>query len=492
MVGEKPKLKFDMVLRQNVPPPLYKQVFYFVTITLLIPYGRRTQYPDFSESAVAMAGNSVIRWLEERFEEVSPWAFYRDLFPLGFLDQRDAMTKGKYCGIAVQVLFYDDQGATKSKALRFTLTDELDNIEDLISSDLFTVISPLSYAGKSQKAEFQRQIFAIAIDLDNTIFEDGEPVGLSSLFSQIERAKVQPRPTYVVASSAKNLHLYYLLEEPINAFAANKESLARYKTALTKSLWNRYVTNDYDKVQQEPVGQSMRAVGSVCKNPEDGRVRAFLTGDKVNIEYLNRFVTTPNQIKLCGNPKDKASKGESSKGRKSWCANTALYQWWLRQMDQGAVVGRRYFCCLCAAVFAKKSGISREQLEQDILDRVPQLDAISTSPDNRFTVEDALKALTAYDDSKYMFLRRATLERLSGIAIPANKRNGRKQKEHVKRMTVLRDLDYPNDSWRNTKGAPTKESLVKEYAAQHPRATQREIAKALGISPTTVNKWLRE
>lgn len=467
-------------------------MFYFVTITLLIPYGRRTQYPDFSESAVAMAENSVIRWLEERFEEVSPWAFYRDLFPLGSLDKRGAMTKGKYCGIAVQVLFYDDQGATKSKALRFTLTDELDNIEDLISSDLFTVISPLSYAGKSQKAEFQRQIFAIAIDLDNTIFEDGEPVGLSSLFSQIERAKVQPRPTYVVASSAKNLHLYYLLEEPINAFAANKESLARYKTALTKSLWNRYVTSDYDKVQQEPVGQSMRAVGSICKNAADGRVRAFLTGDKVNIEYLNRFVTTPNQIKLCGNPRDKESKGESSKGRKSWCANPALYQWWLREMDSGAVVGRRYFCCLCAAVFAKKSGISREQLEQDILDRVPQLDAISTSPDNRFTVEDALKALTAYDDSKYMFLRRATLERLSGIPIPANKRNGRKRKEHVKRMTVLRDLDYPNDSWRNTKGAPTKESLVKDYAAKHPRATQREIAKALGVSPTTVNKWLRE
>lgn len=430
-----------------------------------------------------MAEYSVIRWLEERFEEVSPWAFYRDLFPVGILDKRDAKTKGKYCGIAVQVLFYEDQGATKSKALRFTLTDELDNIEDLVSSDLFTVISPLSYAGKSQKAEFQRQIFAIAIDLDNTIFEDGEPVGLSSLFSQIEQAKVQPRPTYVVASSAKNLHLYYLLEEPINAFAANKESLARHKTALTKSLWNRYVTSDYDKVQQEPIGQSMRAVGSICKNPKDGRVRAFLTGDKVSIEYLNSFVAEANQIKL-----SKPS-GRKKQTRAVGNSKPDLYYWWLREMDKGAVVGRRYFCCLCAAVFAKKSGIPREKLEQDILDRVPQLDAISTSADNRFTADDALKALTAYDDNKYIFLRRVTLERLSGIPIPANKRNGRKQKEH---LIIVNSSNAAKRLLGENIGSPSKQKLIEEYLKNHPKAAVREVAKAVGCSTSTAHKWMRK
>lgn len=432
-----------------------------------------------------MAEESVVPWLEERFSEVSPWAFYRDLFQPGSLDKRGAMTKGKYCGIAVQVLFYDDNGTTRSKALRHTLTDELDNLEDLVSSDLFTIISPLSYAGRSQKAEFQRQIFAIAIDLDNTIFEKGEPVGLASLFSQIDNVGMHPRPTYVVASSAKNLHLYYLLDKPINAFAANKESVSSYKTWLTQRLWNRYVTGSYDEVQQEPIGQSMRSVGSVCKNPKDGRVRAFLTGDKVSIEYLNSFPSAP-QITLA------KPSGKKKKVKAEGNTNPAVYEWWLREMDSGAQVGRRYFCCLCAAVFAKKSGIPRERLEQDILDRVPQLDAKSVTEENRFTVDDAMKAITAYDDSKYIFLRRATLERLSGIAIPANKRNGRKQADHVRLMNAAREIDMPQGSWRNKKGAPTKQAEVLMYVAAHPEASNSEIAKALGISRPTVIKWRKQ
>lgn len=45
------------------------------------------------------------------------------------------------------------------------------------------------------------------------------------------RARQQAiRSTYVVASSAKNLHLYYLLEEPINAFAPGlSESVLHWK-----------------------------------------------------------------------------------------------------------------------------------------------------------------------------------------------------------------------------------------------------------------------
>lgn len=158
-------------------------------------------------------------------------------------------------------------------------------------------------------------------------------------------------------------------------------------------------------------------------------------------------------------------------------------------MDNGAVVGRRYFCCLCAAVFAKKSGIPREKLEQDILDRVPQLDAISTSEDNRFTADDALKALTAYDDSKYIFLRRATLERLSGIPIPANKRNGRKQKEH---LIIVNSSNAAKRLLGENIGSPSKQKLVEEYLKNHPEAAVREVAKAIGCSTSTAYKWMRK
>lgn len=441
----------------------------------------------FSENLVvwAVLMASCAEWLEERYSEVAPWAFYRDLFPSGCLDKRDAKTKGKYCGIAVQI--------DGKKALRYTLTDELDNLEALLSSDLFTVISPISYAGKSQKAENQREIYAIAIDLDSIVFDGDNPSGLASLISQIDRAKILPKPTYIVASSPANLHLYYLLEEPIKAFASVKESVARYKEFLTKKSWNMYVTKDYDKPQIEPIGQAMRSVGSICKNAENGRVRAFIAGDKVSIDYLNSFVGIDDKDKysiVTATPK--RTKNKSNNSRKLWIAKNGLYEWWIRKMREGASVGHRYYCCLCAAAFAKKSGVSYEQLKEDILELVPFLDDLKENAQDTFTVSDALAAIKNYKDPKFHTMRRDTLERLSAIAMPPNKRNGRPQAIHLQGARFLQSLDDPQGNWRNLEGAPKKRDLVLSFAKEHPNMSNREIAKELGISRNTVNKWMKE
>lgn len=47
--------------------------------------------------------NKLTEWLEQFFDEVEPLEFYRDVFPAGSLDQRDAMTKGKYTGIVCAI-----------------------------------------------------------------------------------------------------------------------------------------------------------------------------------------------------------------------------------------------------------------------------------------------------------------------------------------------------------------------------------------------------
>lgn len=427
----------------------------------------------------------MLEWLESNFSEVGPLSFYRDLFPVGALDKRGVFTKGKYTALCVQL--------DGTKPLKHTLTDELDNLEELLSSELFTIISPLSYAGKSMKAENQREIFALAIDLDNTLFKKGRSVGMENLFSQIDRAKLIPRPTYIVASSGsnsrkRNVHLYYLFEEPIKAFAHNKETLANYKTWLTKLLWNKYITKDYDKAQLEPIGQGMRAVGSVCKDSKDGRVRAFLCGDKVSIEYLNSFAPDSAKIDTTYTPRDKDKL--EKKPRKGWIANEALYEWWLREMRKGAVVGRRYFCCMCAAIFAQKSGISRERLEQDILSMTDYLDSLGTTDDERFSPDEALKACSAFDNPRYLFMRRETLERLSGITIPKSKRNYRKQALHLKlaraNLAILNE-----ESGKALQGRPTKRELVLGFARLHPDYSNRKIALELGISKDTVNKWMK-
>lgn len=422
-------------------------------------------------------------WLAQSFPEVDARTFYRELFPLGCLDKRDAFTEGAYCAIAVQV-------SENHKARRYTLTDELDNLSDLLCSDLFTVISPMSYAGKKQDAEHQRHCYAIAIDLDGLLNNNGDAVGIRSLFSQIDFGVLLPRPTYVVASSADNVHLYYLLEERIPMWKGNVESLSRYKTQLTSRLWNAYTTSKYLDVQQEPIGQGMRAVGAITKDSK-ARVRAFRTGDRVSIEYLNKFTNPVEdcQIKVWDSPVKGFKKQRTipkAKGTKPY-----FYEWYKKQLPQYTKEGKRYFGLMCLAVVGRKNGVSREQVEQDALALVPFLDSLTVDKTNHFTDEHALKAITAYDKEHFILMKRETLVRLSGVPMEPQKRNGRSQAQHMAVMRAIEGVIYPNGEWRNKDGAPTKQAQVLAYMQEHPGQSVRKMAQALGVSPTTVQKWSR-
>ena len=170
----------------------------------------------------------------------------------------------------------------------------------------------------------------------------------------------------------------------------------------------------------------------------------------------------------------------------------AFYEWYKRQIDTYTVEGKRYFGLMVLAIIGRKCGIPREQVEQDALGFVSQLDELTTKEDNHFREDDALKAVTAYDVAHFAFMRRETLVRLSGVPITENKRNHRTQAQHMKIMSAVRDIDYPNGEWRNVFGRPNKMNLVINYKLDNPKASIRDIAKALSISPTTVNKWLKE
>ncbi|MDK7301773.1 hypothetical protein QP458_12070, partial [Staphylococcus hominis] len=56
------------------------------------------------------------------------------------------------------------------------------------------------------------------------------------------------------------------------------------------------------------------------------------------------------------------------------------------------------------------------------------------------------------------------IERKSGLRIERNRRNYRKQKEHIKFMNAVRDnVSYPEGGWQNKQGAPTKEKEVRVF-----------------------------
>ena len=429
----------------------------------------------------------IADYLNRYFDELPPLDFYRSLFPIGELEERGKQEQGKYNAIAVELLPAAD--TDQANARRHIITDDLRRIEDLLKSDNFIIISPISYAGKSRVAANARFIYAIAIDLDGITEEHY----LTDLFFQMKNGFI-PEPTYTVFSGT-GIHLYYQLEEPLPCFKNIVKQLAELKKALTKKIWNKYTTELYDKPQIESLFQGFRMVGGITKS--GGRTRAFQTGEPVSIDYLNSFVEEKARLTEY-RYKSRLTLAEAKKKypewyndrivekkrRGVWTTKRDLIDRWVREIQSGAAVGHRYFCIMVLAIYAKKAGIDRQELERVAFELVKPFDRLTQEPNNRFTREDVLAALEMYNDN-YITFPIDSIVNLTDIPIEKNKRNYRTQETHLKiaRATklVLKEVGE-----MNPEGRPSKEAAVIEWRRQHPNGSKAECIAATGISKSTV------
>lgn len=440
--------------------------------------------------------------LRKRFEPVEPMTFYREIFPVGELDEFEAMTKGKYTGIALEI---EKKKNDKGKPLvkRYTVTDELDEIDGLMNSKNFCVLAPISYIGKSRKSENARIMYALCVELDNLIAEDG----LERLINQwSERVDWIPRPTYTVASGT-GLHLYYLFEQGIPLFPNVVKELMKYKRELTEKIWNRHVTTDTgEKIQQESIFQPFRMVGTLTKKGD--RTEAFRTGEAVSIEYMNHFVKEENQItqiykssltlaeakKKYPNWYEKRIVNKEPKGH--WVVKRDLYDWWKRKIEAEAVVGHRYYCMMILAIYAVKCEIPQEELERDCFELMSLFDSKTDKDTNHFTEKDVISALQSFEDKGVVTYPVNSISYRSGIIIPKNKRNGRKRdtthqayRRGLKRLKI--ELGE-NENWNKggrPKGSGEKKELVEEWRKAHPIGTKKQCKDETGLSYPTIRKW---
>ena len=98
--------------------------------------------------------------LSEQFREVECMDFYRDVFPVGSFEEKGIYEKGKYNGVAVSIHPGDDL------VKRFLITDDLQELKQLMGTNDFCLMSPISYVGRSRKSANARFMYALAIDLD--------------------------------------------------------------------------------------------------------------------------------------------------------------------------------------------------------------------------------------------------------------------------------------------------------------------------------------
>lgn len=440
-----------------------------------------------------MDNNFIEQYLYNYFDEVTPKEFYRDIFPKGELQKQGDYEKNKYNAIAVEI--------TENKIKRYTITDELEQIDKLLKSDNFIIVSPMSYVGKSRKSENARYIYALAIDLDGVT----ELHYLTDLFYQIENG-IQPKPTYVV-SSGRGLHLYYVFKKPIPLFSNIVKQLSDLRNDLIKGLWNKYVTTEYENIQYESLFQGFRLVGGVTKY--GGRTKAYITGEKIDIEYLNNFVMNDKNKVTDFVYKSNLTLAEAKEKypqwyekriikklpKNTWTCKKDLYEWWCREIIKGAKVGHRYYDIMCLSIYAKKCGVSKKELEAKAFELLPYFDNISESEDNRFTEYDILKALEMYNDS-YITFPIKSISRLSGIEIKRNKRNYRKQQTHIRYMNnikafkILEGECSPGGRPKgSTKDTTPKAEIIKQWRIDNPQGTPKQCIKKTGISKNTVYKW---
>ena len=438
--------------------------------------------------------------LEATFPEVHYSDFYRDIFPVGSFEQKGVYEDGKYNGIAVSIV----PGAKQTR--RITVTDDLEAIDKMAASDEFCLMSPISYAGKSRKSENARFLYAMAIDLDGV--ETIEQWRF--LMEQIERGHEMlsfvwglPRPTYIVASGT-GVHLYYVFEKPVPLFRNIVEQLEKLKRRITWQAWTQGASSLHDKVQYESLFQGFRVVGTITKT--GSRCRAFKSGEKITVEYLNQFVPEDYRTKDFTYKSDLSLTQAKKKypewyerrivqglPKGSWTASPAVYEWWIRTLSTGAEQGHRYWCIMALAAYAKKCGISRDNLEADAYGLIPLLN----SKGDAFTEDDVLAALEAYNDS-YVTYPIDAISLRTGIPIQKNKRNGRKQALHLRLARASRDIlceERGKEVWwegaGRPKGSTKAKAIVEQYQAEHPGATKSEIKAATGLSYPTIRKYYK-
>lgn len=437
--------------------------------------------------------------LSNKYDEIYYMDFYRDLFPVGSFEQKGIYEQGKYNGIAVAI----SPGEHNTK--RYTITDDLDNIEKMALSDDFCLMSPISYVGKQRNSTNARLMYAMAIDLDGV--EDIEQ--WHSFITQIEEGHKMlsfvwglPKPTYVI-SSGTGLHLYYVFEDPFPLFPNIVKELEKIKKRLTWQAWTQGSSSLHEKVQYESLFQGFRVVGTITKT--GSRCRAFKVGNKVTIDYLNHFVPEEYRVKDTSYFKsnitlDKAKKLYpewyqkriiEKKPKNTWVCKRDLYDWWIRKLIAGANQGHRYWCIMTLATYAKKCDISREELENDAYGLIPFLNTRG----DKFTEDDVMHALEAYSDS-YITYPIDTIVSRTGIPIKKNKRNGRSQSLHLKLARSNRDIlceERGKSDWREGNGRPkgsgTAANKVYEWRQQHLNGKKIECERETKLSRPTVLKW---
>lgn len=417
-----------------------------------------------------------------------------------------------YNGIAQAIYGKRRRQKEDKKNKTFVLTSEASRLNEVLSHP-FVIMSPISYTGKRRLKKNARYLYAMAIDID-----EADAQNIDNLLYQSDPTRLHitfPQPNIIV-NSGHGVHVYYLLETPQPLFANMYEILNKVKRELTRRVWNKGTTHlNPDKPQFQGNCQGFRFPGTKTKFGQT--VTAFLNiNPKVkpyyqveNLAYAGEWLTK-DELALVRNTNNYNPERVTLKQARErwpewyerrivqgrapgrWYIKRDLYDWWKRRITEYATVGHRYFCMMGLAIYAIKCNISQDEFEADLKKYTEVMDGLSytRNPEDRFTIEDARDAATAFRES-YCTFPIDDIRAITGVPVEKNRtRKKRSKYKHLKDARFIRDgrCKEVGVSWRQN-GRSDKFDAVHEWQRAHPDGTKYACTKELGLSKHTVMKW---
>ncbi len=452
-----------------------------------------------SHEKVVKNYNEMFDFLNCNYEEVNGYDFYQSIFPY---NQNEGELTGDYSRPNAIYLYKDpeDEGTERKLRRRIMLSDTWeDDFINYIEKNPMTLCSGLTYRGRANKLVQAQQLNALIVDLDSVGLQE-----LNILFSRFDLnpdyLRTLPRPTYV-SLSGSGLHLYYVLDEPIDLFPNVKDQFRELKHMLTFRIWEYKETTKEENIQYQGINQGFRMVGSQ-NNKYDLTIKAFKVGEKVSLEYLNsychdvskrvelseRFFTehTLEEAKMNFPEWYQKVIVEGNKKRKHWIVKRDLYEWWKRKIPE-VQGGHRYYYLMVLVIYAVKCNIPKKEVEKDLYELFEIVKKVKHS--HELTEYDIESALEVYDPAYHNFPIDVIVEK-TGIKIEKNKRNGLKQEQHLflarRRKEDMKTINLP---MKAPEGRPSKENIVKEWQLLNPKGTKAQCIRDTGISKMTVYKW---
>lgn len=450
-------------------------------------------------------------YLSSQYEEVPGYDFYLDIFPnnenVGEFNNDFSKPNAIY-------LYTDekDAGTKRRMRRRIMLNDSWEqDYRDYVEENPNTLCGGLTYRSRSNKLQNAQCCNALIIDLDGVGFKE-----IRNLFLRFGKSedmiRTLPMPTYIV-TSGKGIHVYYVFEQPLDLFPNIKVQLKSLKHDLTFRMWEYKATSQFKNIQYQSINQGFRMVGSV--NSKYGcQLKAYKIGEKVSIDYLNRYVKSKVDINQRFRP-SKMTKEEAKIKFPEWYERTfdeegnkrkniksgkwdikgkvngsdpyALYHWWIRKAGE-VKGGHRYFFLMCMSIYASKCDVPRKKLKADMLEVYEELKNVEH--DNPLKMEDIESALETYSNEYWNF-KIDDISRLTDIFIEKNKRNGRNQKTHLRIARLT--LEVMNEEEGKTlQGRGSKKDIVKAWRNNNPEGKKADCIRETGLSKPTVYKWWKE